>query len=147
VPAQSENTAVKQYFLVQIFCFWTLSIVLSLSKNTSVYFSKHVSETGFCLLEKPAQLCPIDIPPDTRASPKMGVYKPNRAQTICESKENIKLLKLHTYDEALHQRGMSTEIITGEKQYSLRLTTQEKLICVADFFRVLDGQVSTTHCM
>jgi sporulation-control protein spo0M len=35
---------------VQILCFWTLSIVLSLSKNRPVYFSKHkVSETGFCL--------------------------------------------------------------------------------------------------
>jgi hypothetical protein len=36
--------------LVQILCFWTLSIVLSLFKNYPVYFSKHsVSETGCCL--------------------------------------------------------------------------------------------------
>jgi hypothetical protein len=44
-----------------------LSIVLSLSKNRPVYFSKHnVSETGFCLRVqvKPIQLGLID-----RASP------------------------------------------------------------------------------
>jgi hypothetical protein len=36
--------------LVQILYFWILSIVLSLSKNRPVYFSKHnVSETGFYL--------------------------------------------------------------------------------------------------
>jgi hypothetical protein len=37
--------------LVQILYFWTLSIVLSLSKKSHhVYFSKHnVSDTGFCL--------------------------------------------------------------------------------------------------
>jgi hypothetical protein len=53
--------------LVQILCFWTLSIFLSLSKNRPVYFSKHnVSETLFCLRlqVKPTQLGPID-----RASP------------------------------------------------------------------------------
>jgi hypothetical protein len=43
--------------LAQILCFWTLSIVLSLSKNRPVYFSKHVSD-GFCLRlqEEPTQL-------------------------------------------------------------------------------------------
>jgi hypothetical protein len=43
--------------------FWTLSIILSLSKNCPVYFSKHnISETGFCLSlqVKPTQLGPID---------------------------------------------------------------------------------------
>jgi hypothetical protein len=47
---------------VQILCFWTLSIVLFLSKNRLVYFSKHVSETGFCvrLQVKPTQLGPTD---------------------------------------------------------------------------------------
>jgi hypothetical protein len=40
----------EKHVIVQILCFWTLSIVLSLSKNRPVYFSKHnVSETGFCL--------------------------------------------------------------------------------------------------
>jgi hypothetical protein len=38
------------------------------------------------------------------------VYKPNTEQTICENQENIKLLKLHTY-EALHQRSIMIEII------------------------------------
>jgi hypothetical protein len=50
--------------LVQLLCFWTLSIILSLSKkHRPVYFSKHnVSETGFCLClqVKPTQLGPID---------------------------------------------------------------------------------------
>jgi hypothetical protein len=44
---------------VQILCFWTLSIVLSLSKNRPVYFSEHkASETAFCLRlqVKPTQL-------------------------------------------------------------------------------------------
>jgi hypothetical protein len=52
---------------VQILYFWTLSIIFSLSKNRSLYFSKHdVSETGFCLRlqVKPTQLGPIE-----RASP------------------------------------------------------------------------------
>jgi hypothetical protein len=54
------------FYFLQILYFWTLSIILSLSKNCPVYFSKHVSETGFCLrlLVKPIQLGPID-----RASP------------------------------------------------------------------------------
>jgi hypothetical protein len=53
--------------LVQILCFWTLSIVLSSSKNRPVNFSKqNVSETGFSLRlqVKPTQFGPID-----RASP------------------------------------------------------------------------------
>jgi hypothetical protein len=48
---------------VQIVCFSTLSIVLFLSKNRPVYFSKHnVSGTGLCLRlqVKPTQLGPID---------------------------------------------------------------------------------------
>jgi hypothetical protein len=48
---------------VKLLCFWTLSIVLSLSKNRPVYFSKHnVSETGFFLRlqVKPTQFGPID---------------------------------------------------------------------------------------
>jgi hypothetical protein len=53
--------------LIQISCFLTFYIVLSLFKNCHVYFSKHnVSETEFCLRlqVKPTQLGPID-----RASP------------------------------------------------------------------------------
>jgi hypothetical protein len=43
--------------------FWTLSIVLSLTKNRPVYLKKkNVSETGFCprLQVKPTLLGPID---------------------------------------------------------------------------------------
>jgi hypothetical protein len=56
--------------MLQILCVWTLSIVLSLSKNRPVYFSKqNVSDTGFYLRlqVKPTQLGPID-----RASPYLG---------------------------------------------------------------------------
>jgi hypothetical protein len=71
-PAKSIKThslreAQSKFPCVQILCFWTLSIVLSLSKKRPDYFSKHnVSETGFCLRlqVKPTQLGPID-----RASP------------------------------------------------------------------------------
>jgi hypothetical protein len=47
---------------LQILCFWTLSIVLSLSKNNILFiFQNNVPETGFCLLlqVKPTQLGPI----------------------------------------------------------------------------------------
>jgi hypothetical protein len=50
---------------------------------------------------------------------KDGVYKPSTAQIICESYESIKLLKTHMH-KALHQRTITTEIITGEMKYSLR---------------------------
>jgi hypothetical protein len=63
IPKQQQQTLIQ----VQILCFWTLFIVLSLSKNCPVYFSKHdVSEIGFCLRlqVKPTQLGSID-----RASP------------------------------------------------------------------------------
>jgi hypothetical protein len=49
--------------LVQILCFWTLYIVLSLFKSRLVSLSKHsVSETRFCLRlqVKPTQFGPID---------------------------------------------------------------------------------------
>jgi hypothetical protein len=53
---------------------WTLSIVLSLSKNTVLFISEHkVSETGFCLRlqVKPTQLGQID-----RASPYLRTPVP-----------------------------------------------------------------------
>jgi hypothetical protein len=59
---------------LQVLCFWTLSIVLSLSKNRRVYFSTHnVSETGFCLRlqVEPTQLGPID-----RATPYLRTPVP-----------------------------------------------------------------------
>jgi hypothetical protein len=46
----TRDSCEKLVYIVEILCLWTLSIVLSLSKNCPVYFSKHnVSETGFCL--------------------------------------------------------------------------------------------------
>jgi hypothetical protein len=45
-----RSKSLWHWSLVQILCLWTLSIVLSLSKNHPIYFSKHnVLETGFCL--------------------------------------------------------------------------------------------------
>jgi hypothetical protein len=62
--SQEKKTAFR---IAQILCFWTLSIVLSLSKNTvlftPVYISKHnVSDAGLCLrlYAKLTQLGPID---------------------------------------------------------------------------------------
>jgi hypothetical protein len=49
--------------MIQILCFWTLSIVLSLSKNTVLFiFQNTTFQTGFhlCLQVKPTQLGPID---------------------------------------------------------------------------------------
>jgi hypothetical protein len=56
-----KNEKLKR--LLKILCFWTLSIVLSLSKNTVLFiFKNNVSETKFCLLlqVKSAQLGPVD---------------------------------------------------------------------------------------
>jgi hypothetical protein len=68
----------RTHRLVQILDFWTLSIVLSLSKTRPVYFSKHnVSEIGFCLRlqVKPTQLGPIDgANPYLRASLRNFVF-------------------------------------------------------------------------
>jgi hypothetical protein len=69
VTVSLTRTIADTFNLVQILCFWTLSIILSLSKKRPVYFSKrNVSETGFCLhlQVKPTQSGPID-----RASPRL----------------------------------------------------------------------------
>jgi hypothetical protein len=68
----SSCSAVSEHFLTNSsmntnILFWTLSIVLLLSKMASCFYLKHnVSETGFCLRlqVKPTQLNQID-----RASP------------------------------------------------------------------------------
>jgi hypothetical protein len=71
--------------LTEILYFWTLPIVLILSKTLSHLYLKHnVSETGFCIhfQAKPTQLGPVD-----RASPYFQtplptpdrVYKPSTA--------------------------------------------------------------------
>jgi hypothetical protein len=62
---------IYKFVMIQILCFWTLSIILSLSRNTVVFiFQNNVSETGFCLRlqVKPTQLGPID-----RASPEIRI--------------------------------------------------------------------------
>jgi hypothetical protein len=62
---EQENEQTTEW--VQILCFWTVSITLSLSKTPScLFFKTQCSETGFylCLQVKPAHLGPFD-----RASP------------------------------------------------------------------------------
>jgi hypothetical protein len=77
--------------LIQILCFWALSIVLLLSKAPPCFYLKtQRSETGFCLRlqVKPIQLVPIDraTPCFRTSAPRQDrVYKPSVAQTICES--------------------------------------------------------------
>jgi hypothetical protein len=66
--------------LLQILCFWTLSIVLFCLKHRPVYFSKpNVSETGFSLRlkVKPTQLGPID-----RASPYLRMMFLDKNRTM-----------------------------------------------------------------
>jgi hypothetical protein len=114
---------VSIHFL-QLLCFWTLSIVLSLSKNTILFiFRNNISETGFCLRlqVKPTQLVPIDrgspylrtpVPATRWGIPSQAKHKPSaRAKKIL-------IFKLCMY-EALHQRTITIEIITGERRYNL----------------------------
>jgi hypothetical protein len=68
--------------LIQLLCFWTLSIV--------VFILNNVSDTGFCLRRqvKPTELRSIDTASSylcTPAPTQDGVYKPSTAQAICES--------------------------------------------------------------
>jgi hypothetical protein len=85
---------------------------LSLSKNRPVYFSKQVSQIGFCLRlqVKPTQLGPID-----RASPYLAVLELLRQTKIygegkttdftdftCESARNICVRKLENLGRVFH---------------------------------------------
>jgi hypothetical protein len=61
--------------VVQILCFWTLSIILFLSKSPSCFYLKtYVSETGFCLH---LQVKPIQLVPIHRANPYLWTSKCN----------------------------------------------------------------------
>jgi hypothetical protein len=75
----NRMTVVTLFIIIQILCFWTLSIVFV---YRHLYFSKHnVSETGFCLRlqVKSAQLGPID-----RASPCLRTpVTPVEGQMVC----------------------------------------------------------------
>jgi hypothetical protein len=71
----SIHTALKfgdNGILIQLLCFWTLSIVLFLLKT-------HASETGFCLClqVEPPQLGPID-----RASPYLRTPAPTQDRIL-----------------------------------------------------------------
>jgi hypothetical protein len=89
--------------------------------NTVLFIlQKHeVSETGFCLRlqVKPIQLGPIDwASPYLRTpvpAPRRGTQAKHSTNHLRELRQNIKILKLHTY-EALHQRTLKMEVITGE---------------------------------
>jgi hypothetical protein len=83
-----------------VLCFWTLFIVLSLSKIRPVYFSKHnISETGFCLRlqVKPTEWGPIDrSSPYLRTpvpAPRWGIKAKHSTNQQRELRQNIKILK------------------------------------------------------
>jgi hypothetical protein len=92
-------------------------------KKHPVYFSKHnFSETGFCLCfqVKPTQLGPIDrASPYLRTpiqAPRWGIPSQAQHKPSARAKKTL-IFKLCTY-EALHQKTITIEIITGEKIYS-----------------------------
>jgi hypothetical protein len=90
---------------VQLLCFWTLSIVLCLSKKSPVYFSKHnVSETGYCLRlqVKLTHLGPID-----RASPYLQCLK----RCVLKNKQDGFLDKHRTMDNV--QKHNSCKNVAG----------------------------------
>jgi hypothetical protein len=103
----SKNTVL----FVQILCFWTLSIVLSLSKHSPVYISKHnVSETGFCLRHhvKPTQLGPID-----RASPYLRTSVPAprwRYTSQAQHKPSARVKKTLNYEISIRMRSCTREL-------------------------------------
>jgi hypothetical protein len=100
--------------------------VFYLKTPSCLYITKHnISETGFYLRlqVEPAQLGPIDrASPYLRTSvpaPRWGTQAKHSTNHLRElRKQGIILKKKHT-SEALHQRTIKTEIITGEMKYSL----------------------------
>jgi hypothetical protein len=81
---------------MQILCFWTLPIDLSLSKNTVLFiFSKHnVSETGFCLR---LQVEPTRLGPVNRASPYLRTPMPAPRRSIQAKHSTNHLRELRQY--------------------------------------------------
>jgi hypothetical protein len=119
--------------IIWLICSWTLSIVLSLSKNRPVFSSKHyVSETGFCLRPqvKPALLGPID-----RASPYLRTptpaprsntsYQTQHKLTARAKKMLILIFPLYTYED-LHQRtiSMNSSLERSDTTYGINTRTQ-----------------------
>jgi hypothetical protein len=132
--------SLQQYIHSNIM-LWKLFTALPLSKDTVLF----IFQTTFqrqnsvsCLQVKPAHLDPIDraipIPPDNYASSKMGYTRTNQTQNkpSARARKNIKLLKLHTYKK-LHQRSISTEIITREKQHFLWYQHKKNIISHSNY--------------
>jgi hypothetical protein len=94
VPAKSASTCYTHIVFIfwnKLLCFWTLSIVLFLSKNTVLFIFQNTTFwrlDSVCLQVKPTQLGPIDRDCPYLQTPVTTldtVYKSNTAQTICES--------------------------------------------------------------
>jgi hypothetical protein len=120
----TSYSLVDRYQHFRQICCWPLSTGLFIFQNTTFQRLHSVSVFRYNLLSW-AQL--IELAPISRHLDQHqdGVYKPSTGQTICESYENINFLKLYTY-EALRQRTIMTEIITGEKRYSLWFQQENK---------------------
>jgi hypothetical protein len=107
-------------YYAQLLCFWTLSIVLSLSKkHRPVYFSKHnVSETGFCLRlqVKPTQLGPID-----RASPYLQIMSINIIVVLMYHRHKLlDLIYTHYATEEINRLILFREIVSLYSENHIR---------------------------
>jgi hypothetical protein len=102
----SSGTKHMQVTQWQILCFSTLSIILSLSKNRPVYFSKHnVSETGFCLH--------LQVKPD-KDKTRDNVQKHN----ICTSVPSSQTLRSYSYSDKSGMYGRWSKTIQ-HMEYSM----------------------------
>jgi hypothetical protein len=97
----------KSVLKVQILCCWTLSIVLSLSKNTVLYiFLKHnVSETGFCLH---LQVKPTQLGPMNRASPYL--WKNKQEVFLDKHRMMDSFIRLFTFHKIFTRLKQPTDI-------------------------------------
>jgi hypothetical protein len=119
---------VKQCRQVQILCFWTLSIVLSLYKNIVLFLQllqNSILETGFCLClqVKPTQLGPIArASPYLRtpvSAPRWGIQAKHNTNPYPRAKKH-QIIKNFAHNEASHQKTIKIlveVIVTGIPSY------------------------------
>jgi hypothetical protein len=127
---RSNSSLFQKY---KYYCFWTLSIVLSLSKNIALFiFSKHnVSETGFCLRlqVKPTQLIPIDI-----ASP-LSPRTPKRSKIVTQCAHlqlvanTVRAEQCSTPLGTLYPHPMSWHLSNADVQHKLTVFQHSCLLC------------------
>jgi hypothetical protein len=140
----------KQLNFIQLFCFWTLSIVLLLFK------AYNVPETGFCLRlqVEPTQLGPIDRATGspylrTQTPIKDSIYKPSTAYTICESyekhfkKSTYAYVKSSTYAQALFH-GYCCFIMTYSDSI---LTSTTKQVTFILYLKLLSDRIIEAYVL